>query len=123
MARPRTKTVKVVCNLSQENYNWTEELLGKKLEYYGTPENLEKYFIQAKFVRLISKGKNIQDIANFYGLNYEMERKEYYEELRKFHLERNKNTPMVISEGSSTTVIETDDDVVEFLDAWEDFNG
>lgn len=66
MSRPRELTTKVTCNLSNETYNWNDELLKKRLDYYGNIDNLEKYYIQAKYLRMLAKGKSLADIAKLF---------------------------------------------------------
>lgn len=71
MSRPRELTTKVTCNLSNESYNWNDELLKKRLEYYGNLNNLERYYVQAKFLRLLVKGKKLEDVAKLYKFKLE----------------------------------------------------
>lgn len=111
-------TTTVKCNLTGMVYAWYNEMFQKKLEYYGTLENMERFFVQARILKMLLKGTSVEDLSKVFQFEYDPSKSDYYEELVCFHKTRNREEGTV-RKNSTTNTIETDDDVSDFISRWE----
>lgn len=78
---------------------------------------MEKYYVKKEISLLIKRGSNIHDISVLHGFEYNKEKEAYYEELVQFH--GKEELVKLERKESKTHTIETDDDVVDFINAWK----
>ena len=109
------KLKKIKCNLTNKVLQIYEDYYEKKVTQYGGEENLNKFYIQSKIINLIKTGHSIDSIAQLFGFQIYKENADYYNELIEFH--RGKALSTVIKD-STTTFMETDPRVKEFLNNW-----
>ena len=83
------------------------------------PMNDKLYILQNKIINLIKSGQPIDYIAELFGFKIDNEKSEFYKELIEFH--RGKSLSAVIKD-STTTFIETDDEVSNFIKNWINYN-
>ena len=112
------KLKKIKCNLTNKVLQIYEDYYEKKVAQYGGEENLNKFYIQNKIINLIKTGHSIDSIAQLFGFQIYKENLEYYNELIEFH--RGKSLSSVIKD-STTTFMETDPQVKEFLNNWIEY--
>ena len=105
----------LTCNLTGETSSLSEELYTKKILQYGGEENLKKFFIKGNIVTLLSKGYDVKESAKLLSFVYEEEKESYYKELIKFYNSLNAKKKVE----KTSDIIETDDDVKDFIDAWK----
>lgn len=105
----------LICNLTGESSSLSEELYTKKILQYGGEENLKKFFIKGNIVTLLSKGYDVKESAKLLSFNYEEEKETYYKELVKFYNSLNAKKRVE----KTSDIIETDDDVKAFIEAWK----
>lgn len=113
------KLKKIKCNLTGKTLQIYEDYYNKKISQYGSEENLQKYYLQNKIINLIKSGQPIDYIAELFGFKIDSEKSEFYKELIEFH--RGKSLSAVIKD-STTTFIETDDEVSNFIKNWINYN-
>ena len=113
------KLKKIKCNLTGKPLQIYEDYYNKKISQYGSEENLQKYYLQNKIINLIKSGQPIDYIAELFGFKVDTEKSEFYKELIEFH--RGKSLSAVIKD-STTTFIETDNDVSNFIKNWINYN-
>lgn len=113
------KLKKIKCNLTGKTIQIYEDYYDKKIKQYGSEENLTKYYLQNKIINLIKSGQQIDYIAELFGFEYNKDNSEYYKELIEFHRGSNANS---IVKNSTTTYIETDKDVSDFIKNWINYN-
>lgn len=109
----------ITCNLSGEVARLTEAQLLKQLDYYETKELLEKFFIKRNMVSMIKKGHSILEISKILGFQYNEEKKDYYNELIAFHVQRKNTRGKNEVTESKTTQMETDKEVKDFITKWQ----
>lgn len=112
------KLKKIKCNLTNKVLQIYEDYYEKKVTQYGGEENLNKFYIQSKIINLIKTGHSIDSIAQSFGFQIHKEQADYYSELIEFH--RGKSVSSVIKD-STTTFMETDPQVKEFLNNWLEY--
>ena len=78
---------------------------------------MERYYVKKEISLLIKRGSNIHDISVLHGFEYNKEKEAYYEELVQFH--GKEELVKLERKESKTHTIETDDDVVDFINAWK----
>lgn len=105
----------LTCNLTGESSSLSEELYTKKILQYGGEENLKKFFIKGNIVTLLSKGYDVKESAKLLSFKYEEEKETYYKELVKFYNSLNAKKRVE----KTSDIIETDDDVKTFIEAWK----
>lgn len=105
----------LTCNLTGESSSLSEELYTKKILQYGGEENLKKFFIKGNIVTLLSKGYDVKESAKLLSFKYEEEKETYYKELVKFYNSLNAKKRVE----KTSDIIETDDDVKAFIEAWK----
>lgn len=113
------KLLKLKCNLTGELLSIYEDYYNKKVTQYGSEDTLKKFYIKNKIITLLNKGHNLQDIAILLGFTLDENKKDYYEELIKFHY-NGTLIPKVKSE-SKTTFIETNPEVKTFINNWKSY--
>jgi hypothetical protein len=105
----------LTCNLTGENSSFSEELYTKKILQYGGEENLKKFFIKGNIVTLLSKGYDVKESSKLLSFVYDEEKEPYYKELIKFYNSINAKKKVE----KTSDIIETDDDVKDFINAWK----
>lgn len=116
----KTKCVKLVCNLTNTSMGIYEDYYNKKVEQYGNEDNLKKYYIQNKIIRMIRKGTSIEDLAKLFNFELDESKKSYYSELIDFHTKNNSSILKVQpKKESKTTFIETDERVKTLINKWK----
>lgn len=105
----------LTCNLTGDVSSMSEELYTKKILQYGGEENLKKYFVKGNIITLLSKGNDVKECSELLSFPYVEENEKYYKELTKFYniLNAEKKT------SKSTDLIETDEDVKDFIESWK----
>lgn len=68
---------------------------------------------------MLKKGHSLQDVAALMGFDIDESKKDYYEELTKFHY--NETLIPKIHTESKTTFVETDPQVKEFINSWKEY--
>lgn len=114
------KNVKLVCNLTGDFRYVSEDLYKRLSTQYKGEENLLKFYIKKEISLLIKRGSSIVDISVLHNFEYDKTKEGYYNELVKFH----QDDALVKYERkeSKTNFIETDGEVIEFLEAWKAVN-
>lgn len=115
----KKERTQITCNLSGEAVRLTEAQLLKQLDYYETKELLEKFFIKRNLVSMIKKGHSILEISKINGFQYNEEKKDYYNELITFHVQRKNSRKKNEVTESKTTQMETDKEVKNFISKWQ----
>jgi hypothetical protein len=113
------KLIKIKCNLTNKTISIYEDYYNKKVNQYGSEENLQKFYIQNKIINLIKSGQPFDYIVELFGIKVDENNTEYYKELIDFH--RGKSLSSVIKD-STTTFMETDDEVSNFIKNWINYN-
>lgn len=113
------KLIKINCNLTGETLSIYEDYYNKKVKQYGSEEILQKFYIKNKIISLLNKGHNLQDISVLLGFTLDENKKDYYEELVKFHY--NGSLIPKIKSDSKTTFVETDPEVKKFINNWKNY--
>ena len=54
----------LICLISGNKYTFTKDYFSKKVEEYGSVEDLKKYFVIKKVRSLIERGYGVQEIRN-----------------------------------------------------------
>lgn len=54
----------LICIISGNKYTFTKDYFAKRIEEYGSVEDLKKYFVTKKVRSLIERGYSIQEIRN-----------------------------------------------------------
>lgn len=123
MEQKKNSCIKVACNLTGSSMGIYEDYYKKKLEQYGGEENFKKFYIQNKIIRMIRKGRSIEDLANLFGFELDESKKDYYEELIEFHTKKNSSIlKQPVKKESKTTFVETDPLVKSLINRWKDGN-
>lgn len=112
-----TKTIKLVCNLTGDSTLIYRDFYSKRVEEYGSEELLERFYIKRAIISYIKQGLSMEEIANIVGFTYDENKKDYYNDLMAFHM-RAQNAKKK-SKDSTTTQMETDPDVVAFIEKWK----
>lgn len=117
------KTVKITCNLSGYSQGIQRDYYKKKIDQYGSEENLLKFYVQNKIIGMINKGYKLLDISKLLGFELDESKEEYYNELTDFHTKNNKLEllPTPQQDKNSNTFSKTDDDVLEFINGWKNY--
>lgn len=89
------KYLKIKCNLTGNEYNWTQEYVNTRLDYYGDMSLMLKYFVQMKIVKQIVRGKKLADLAKLFGFEVDASKDTYYKELLAFHINKAKESKKV----------------------------
>jgi hypothetical protein len=54
----------LICIISGNKYTFTKDYFNKRIEEYGSVEDLKKYFVTKKVKSLIERGYSVQEIRN-----------------------------------------------------------
>lgn len=54
----------LICIISGNRYTFTKDYFAKRIEEYGSAEDLKKYFVTKKVRSLIERGYSVQEIRN-----------------------------------------------------------
>lgn len=54
----------LICIISGNKYTFTKDYFNKKVEEYGSVEDLKKYFVIKKVKSLIERGYSVQEMRN-----------------------------------------------------------
>lgn len=111
--------IKIKCNLTGDVLSVNEENYAKKVKQYGSEDTLTKFYIKNKIIKLLNKGHGLQDISVLLGFTLDENKKDYYEELVKYHY-NGTLIPKSHTE-SKTTFIETHPKVKEFITNWKNY--
>lgn len=107
------KLIVLECNLTGDKVSIYPEYYKKKIEQYGSEENLKNFYIQYKIIALLKRGYSLESIANTMGFNLDESKQKYYTKLIKFH---KNNTPLLNNkEDAKVTFLKTDPEVKSFL--------
>lgn len=68
---------------------------------------------------MIKKGHSILEISKILGFQYNEEKKDYYNELIAFHVQRKNTRGKNEVTESKTTQMETDKEVKDFITKWQ----
>lgn len=119
----RNSCIKIVCNLTGMKMGIYEDYYNKKIQQYGSEENLKKYYIQNKIITMIRRGRSIEDLAALFGFKLDESKKDYYNELIEFHNKDNKSMiKQTLKKESKTTFVETDASVKDLINRWKNGN-
>lgn len=110
---------KIKCNLTGKPLQIYEDYYNKKIAQYGSEENLHRYYLQNKIINLIKSGQAIDYIAELFGFEIFEDKTEFYKELIEFH--RGRSLSSIIKD-STTTFVETDIEVKNFIKNWINYN-
>lgn len=58
----------LICLISGNKYTFTKDYFSKKVEEYGSVEDLKKYFVIKKVKSLIERGYSVQEIRNILSI-------------------------------------------------------
>ena len=106
--------MRITCKITNENFDITIPEYKEKVKLYGNEDNLQKFYIQEKFVNLIQRGFSIEKIAELYNLNISDPKS--YKDVIKFH----KNTNTISSvECSKETHVKSSKGIKSFLTMFE----
>lgn len=121
MEEKKNRCIKVVCNLTKTSMGIYEDYYNKKVEQYGGEDNLKKYYIQNKIIRMIRKGTSIEDLSKLFGFELDEGKKEYYDELIDFHTKNNSSIlkQQPVKKESKTTFVQTDERVKSLINRWK----
>lgn len=108
--------IKIKCNLTGYVMQIYEDYYDKKVKQYGSEDNLNKYYVQNKIINVIKAGHPFDYIAKLFNFEYDVEKENYYNELRQFHYNNFGET------ASKSSFIETDPAVKAFITNWLNFN-
>lgn len=103
---------KLTCNLTGKSTSLSPENYEKNVKLYGSEENLKKFYIQQKFIKLLNKGNSLEAIANTFGLNLDPAKADFYKELVDFHRQDKKSVNAV---ETKVNFLKTDEKVLIFL--------
>lgn len=59
----------IVCLISGKSFVFSPDYYAKRVEEYGSVENLKKYFVTKKVKSLIERGYNVQEIRNILAID------------------------------------------------------
>lgn len=119
----RNSCIKIVCNLTGMKMGIYEDYYNKKIQQYGSEENLKKYYIQNKIITMIRRGRSIEDLAALFGFKLDESKRDYYNELIEFHNKDNKSMiKQTVKKESKTTFVETDASVKDLINRWKNGN-
>ena len=115
MSEPRkNKLVKIVCNLTGETLSIAPDYYEKKIKQYGSEDNLKKFYLQSKIIKMIQRGHTLEALANSFGFELDPSKEEYYKELIDFH--KQGTVPIKLNQAETkVSFLKTDEGVKDFL--------
>ena len=110
----KPKLVKLVCNLTGETLSIVPDYYEKKIKQYGSEENLKKYYLQSKIIKMIQRGHTLEALADSFGFELDPDKEEYYKELIDYH--KQGTTPIKLNQTETkVSFLKTDKGVKDFL--------
>ena len=110
----KRKLVKLVCNLTGETLSIAPDYYEKKIKQYGSEEELKKYYLQSKIIKMIQRGHTLEALADSFGFVLDPAKEDYYKELIDFH--KQGITPIKLNQAETkVSFLKTDEGVKDFL--------
>lgn len=110
----KPKLVKLVCNLTGETLSIAPDYYEKKIKQYGSEEDLKKYYLQSKIIKMIQRGHTLEALANTFGFILDQSLEDYYKDLIVFH--KQGTTPIKLNQTETkVSFLKTDESVKDFL--------
>ena len=110
----KRKLIKLTCNLTGETLSIAPDYYQKKIKQYGSEDNLLKFYLQSKIIKMIQRGHTLEALANSFGFNLDSEKEEYYKELIEFH--KQGTMPIKLTQPETkVSFLKTDKGVKDFL--------
>lgn len=110
----KPKLVKLVCNLTGETLSIAPDYYEKKIKQYGSEENLKKYYLQSKIIKMIQRGHTLEALADTFDFELDPTKEDYYKELIDYH--KQGTTPIKLNQTETkVSFLKTDEGVKDFL--------
>lgn len=106
----------ITCRISGKSYTFSQDYYAKKINEYGSLENLNKFFVTKKVKSLIKRGYNPQEIRNILHINcndLEVITSQSIKDLMEYHTDS--KTSISKTTTKSNIAYKTDLDVAEFI--------
>lgn len=114
MTEKKPKLVKLVCNLTGETLSIAPDYYEKKIKQYGSEENLKKYYLQSKIIKMIQRGHTLEALADTFGFQLDPVKEDYYKELIDYH--KQGTSPLKLNQSETkVSFLKTDEGVKDFL--------
>lgn len=114
MTEKKPKLVKLVCNLTGETLSIAPDYYEKKIKQYGSEENLKKYYLQSKIIKMIQRGHTLEALADTFGFQLDPAKEDYYKELIDYH--KQGTSPLKLNQSETkVSFLKTDEGVKDFL--------
>ena len=114
MIEKKPKLVKLVCNLTGETLSIAPDYYEKKIKQYESEENLKKYYLQSKIIKMIQRGHTLEALADTFGFQLDPAKEDYYKELIDYH--KQGTSPLKLNQSETkVSFLKTDEGVKDFL--------